>query len=47
MIKAIIFDFDGTLSNRSLNSYNTLDPFLRTFFKDFADDEYRTRLSIL
>lgn len=40
MIKAIIFDFDGTLSNRSLNSYNTLDPFLRTFFKDFSDDEY-------
>lgn len=40
MIKALIFDFDGTLSNRQINAYGVFDHYLRSYFKDLDDLEY-------
>jgi len=40
MIKAIIFDFDATISNRQANAYNVFDDYLRQHFKDLSDIEY-------
>lgn len=44
MIKAIIFDFDGTLSNRQRNAYNVFKDYLRPYFKDFDKFEYEAVL---
>lgn len=44
MIKAIIFDFDGTLSNRKENAYAVFDDYLRPYFKDFREEEYEAVL---
>ncbi len=40
MIKAIIFDFDGTLSNRQRNAYGVFKDYYRQFFKDMSDIEF-------
>ena len=40
MIKAIIFDFDGTLSNRSANAYYLFKDYFKPYFKDFNEIEY-------
>ncbi|MBQ6333654.1 MAG: HAD family hydrolase [Erysipelotrichaceae bacterium] len=40
MIKALIFDFDGTLSNRSANAYDTYYDYYRPLFKDLDDLEF-------
>ena len=40
MIKAIIFDFDGTLTNGELFDYNALSDFLRPYFPDKEGMEY-------
>lgn len=40
MIKAIIFDFDGTLSNRQANAYGIFEDYLYPYFKDLSDIEY-------
>lgn len=47
MIKAVIFDFDGTLSNRKANAYNLFRDYLRPFFKDFSEIEYEAVLQDL
>lgn len=44
MIKAIIFDFDGTLSNRQVNAYKIFDEYLKPYFKDLSDIEYESVL---
>lgn len=44
MIKAIIFDFDGTLSNRKANAYGVAKDYFRPFFKDYNDLEYEAVL---
>ena len=44
MIKAVIFDFDGTLSNRQENAYLTYDHMLRPYFEDLSDIEYEAVL---
>lgn len=44
MIKAVVFDFDGTLSNRQKNAYETFRPYLRQFFGDIDDLEYEAIL---
>lgn len=44
MIKAIVFDYDGTLSNRQRNAYDTFKPYLRQFFNDISDIEYEAIL---
>ena len=44
MIKAVIFDFDGTLSNRKANAYYLFKDYFRPFFKDFNEDEYEAVL---
>lgn len=44
MIKAVVFDFDGTLSNRQKNAYDTFKPYLRQFFGDISDIEYEAIL---
>lgn len=44
MIKAIIFDFDGTLSNRQRNAYNVFKDYLRPYFKDFDKFEFEAVL---
>lgn len=44
MIKAVVFDFDGTLSNRQRNAYDTFVPYLRQFFGDIDDLEYEAIL---
>ncbi len=44
MIKAIIFDFDGTLSNRSRNAYDFFRDYLRSHFSDLSDIEYEAVL---
>lgn len=40
MLKAIIFDFDGTLSNRTKNAYDFFFEYFRKYFTDFSDLEY-------
>lgn len=47
MIKAIIFDFDGTISNRKENAYGVFNEYLRQFFKDFNEIEYEAVLQDL
>ena len=44
MIKAIIFDFDGTMTNRTANAYGVFDYYLKPFFKDFSEIEYEAML---
>lgn len=44
MIKGIIFDFDGTISNRYKNAYNVFDDYARGIFKDFDDMHYEAML---
>lgn len=40
MIKAVIFDFDGTLSNRLQNAYGVFNNYARKYFKDLSDIEF-------
>ena len=40
MIKAILFDFDGTLSNRQMNAYLMYRDFLRPYFPDLNEIEF-------
>ena len=47
MVKAIIFDFDGTLSNRQANAYYLFKDYFRPFFKDMDDMEYEAVLQDL
>lgn len=47
MIKAIIFDFDGTLSNRQVNAYTLFKDYFKPFFKDLDDMEYEAVLQDL
>ena len=44
MIKAILFDFDGTLSNRQENAYGVFSDYFRKFFKDMNDIQYEAVL---
>jgi len=44
MIKAIIFDFDGTLSNRQLNAYDFFYNYFKNYFSDFDEIEYEAML---
>ena len=44
MIKAIIFDFDGTLSNRQDNAYYLFKDRLKPYFKDLDEIEYEAVL---
>ncbi len=44
MIKAVIFDFDGTLSNRKKNAYQTYDAYFADYFKDLSEIEYEALL---
>ena len=44
MIKAIIFDFDGTISNRKRNAYDFFKNYFREYFFDFTDIEYEAML---
>ena len=47
MIKAIIFDFDGTLSNRQANAYYLFKDYFKPYFKDLDDMEYEAVLQDL
>ena len=47
MVKAIIFDFDGTLSNRQTNAYNLFKDYFKPFFKDLSEMEYEAVLQDL
>lgn len=47
MIKAIIFDFDGTLSNRQENAYGVFSDYFRDYFKQMNDLEYEAMLQDL
>ena len=40
MIKAILFDFDGTLSNRQMNAYLMFRDFLKPYFPDLNEIEF-------
>ena len=44
MIKAVIFDFDGTMTNRPANAYGVFETYLKPFFKDMNDTEYEAVL---
>lgn len=44
MIKAVIFDFDGTLSNRQENAYGVFEYYFRPYFKDMSDLEFEAVL---
>lgn len=44
MIKAIIFDFDGTISNRQMNAYTIFDDYVKDIFKDMTKIEYEAML---
>jgi len=44
VIKALIFDFDGTLSNRQKNAYGIFDHYLRPFFRDLDEVGYEAVL---
>lgn len=47
MIQAVIFDFDGTLSNRQANAYYLFKDYFKPYFKDFDDMEYEAVLQDL
>lgn len=47
MIKAIVFDFDGTLSNRQENAYGVFSDYFRDYFKQMNDLEYEAMLQDL
>ena len=40
MIKAVVFDFDGTMSNRQENAYRIYDQYFRKYFPEMSDLEY-------
>lgn len=44
MIKAVIFDFDGTVSNRQKNAYSVFEGYFRQYFSDLSDLEYEAVL---
>ncbi|MBQ1900363.1 MAG: HAD family hydrolase [Erysipelotrichaceae bacterium] len=44
MIKAVIFDFDGTLSNRKKNAYDIFDYYFKPFFSKMNEMEYEAML---
>ena len=44
MIKAIIFDFDGTVSNRQVNAYKIFEEYFKPYFKDMSDIEFEAVL---
>lgn len=44
MIKGIIFDFDGTISNRYRNAYNVFKDYAKDIFKDFNEMQYEAML---
>lgn len=44
MIKALIFDFDGTLSDRNRNAYDFYAAFLRRYFTDLDEVEFEAVL---
>ncbi|MCR4633826.1 MAG: HAD family hydrolase [Erysipelotrichaceae bacterium] len=44
MIKAVIFDFDGTLSNRKKNAYDIFDHYFKPFFSKMNEMEYEAML---
>lgn len=44
MIKAIIFDFDGTMSNRQANAYGVFEEYLKPYFKDMSNAEFEAVL---
>ena len=44
MIKAVIFDFDGTVSNRQNNAYSVFDGYFRQYFSDLSEFEYEAVL---
>ena len=44
MIKAILFDFDGTLSNRQMNAYLMYRRFLKPYFSDLNEIEFEAVL---
>lgn len=44
MIKAVIFDFDGTLSNRKANAYSIYDDYFHKLFTHMDDIEYEAVL---
>ena len=47
MIKAVIFDFDGTLSDRYNNAYYLCRDYLKPYFSDLSDIEYEAVLQDL
>ena len=47
MVKAVIFDFDGTLSNRQNNAYYLFKDYFKPYFKDMNEDEYEAVLQDL
>ena len=47
MIKAVIFDYDGTLSDRLANAYYIFKDYFKPYFKDFTDIEYEAALQDL
>ena len=47
MIKALIFDYDGTLSNRTESVYCFYSEYLRPFVPQLDDDEYEALLQDL
>lgn len=44
MIKAIVFDFDGTLSNRQANAYYVFKEYFKPYFKELSDLEFEAVL---
>ena len=44
MIRAIFFDFDGTLSNRQMNAYMIFHDYFRKYVPDLSDMEYEAML---
>ena len=40
MVKAVIFDFDGTITNRPKNTYDLFDKELKCFVPNMSDIEY-------
>lgn len=44
MIKALIFDFDGTLSNRQANAYAVFDAYLAQYFTNESETFYEAVL---
>ena len=47
MIKALIFDYDGTLSNRTESVYCFFNDYLRPFVSQLSDDEFEAMLQDL